>query len=182
MVMWQDLRGGRCSMGDACSNPTDENGVYEMIMKNFNRHYHSNRAPFGLYYHSAWFNTDHHKRGFIRVIDELLKHKDVYFMTKWQLIQWMRNPTPLQDIYSFNAWHCGQNPDRPPPCLQPDICNVGSKSGSRFLKTCQPCPNTYPWIGNTGFAKSWPELWTLNDNWILFLKWYCVKFFFSLAL
>jgi Gpi18-like mannosyltransferase len=50
------------------------------------------------------------------------------------------------------------------------------------LKTCQPCPNTYPWIGNTGFAKSWPELWTLNDNWILFLKWYCVKFFFSLAL
>lgn len=26
-------------MGDACSNPTNEDGVYEMIMKNFKRHY-----------------------------------------------------------------------------------------------------------------------------------------------
>ncbi|RWS03227.1 peritrophic membrane chitin binding protein-like protein, partial [Dinothrombium tinctorium] len=64
MIMWEDLRGGRCSMGDACSNPTDEDGVYEMLMKNFNRRYKSNRAPLGFYYHSAWFNTAHHGRGF----------------------------------------------------------------------------------------------------------------------
>ena len=29
-------------------------GVYYMIMKNFQRHYNSNRAPFGLSYHPAW--------------------------------------------------------------------------------------------------------------------------------
>ncbi|XP_054157517.1 uncharacterized protein LOC128955863 [Oppia nitens] len=156
MVMWHDLRGGRCSMGDACSNPTDENGVFEMIMKNFKRHYQSNRAPFGIYYHSAWFNTDHHKRGFIRVIDELLKYKDVYFMTKYQAIQWMRNPKPVHELHKSSAVQCGPQvlANRPPPCLQPNICNVDSKSGSRFLKTCQPCPKTYPWVGNTGFAKS----------------------------
>lgn len=28
-----------------------------MLLKNFNRHYKSNKAPFGLFYHSAWFNT-----------------------------------------------------------------------------------------------------------------------------
>ena len=39
---------------DACSNPPDAEGVYLMIMKNFQRHYHSNRAPFGLFYHPAW--------------------------------------------------------------------------------------------------------------------------------
>lgn len=43
MVMWQDLNGGRCSMGDACSNPPDADGVQKMIMKNFDRHYTTNR-------------------------------------------------------------------------------------------------------------------------------------------
>lgn len=43
MVMWQDLNGGRCSMGDACANPPDAEGVYKMILKNFDRHYTSNR-------------------------------------------------------------------------------------------------------------------------------------------
>jgi hypothetical protein len=43
MVMWQDLNGGRCSMGDACSNPPDADGVSKMLMKNFDRHFTSNR-------------------------------------------------------------------------------------------------------------------------------------------
>lgn len=43
MVMWQDLNGGRCSMGDACANPPDAEGVYKMILKNFDRHYTTNR-------------------------------------------------------------------------------------------------------------------------------------------
>ena len=61
MIMWEDLRGGRCSMGDACTNPSTEEEVAEMLLKNFNRHYKTNRAPFGLFYHSAWFNTAHHR-------------------------------------------------------------------------------------------------------------------------
>ena len=152
MVMWQDLRGGRCSMGDACSNPSDEDGVYEMLMNNFNRHYNSNRAPFGLYYHSAWFNIQHHRIGFIRFIDEILTRNDVYFLTNWQLIQWMRSPVPLSEIDQFEPWQCKSlAKSRPPPCHHPTVCNVGSKSGSRFFKTCQSCPSAYPWLGNTGF-------------------------------
>lgn len=44
MVMWQDLNGGRCSMGDACSNPPTPDGVYKMLIKNFERHYTTNRS------------------------------------------------------------------------------------------------------------------------------------------
>lgn len=44
-------------MADACSNPSTEEEVLEMLLKNFNRHYKSNKAPFGIFYHSAWFNT-----------------------------------------------------------------------------------------------------------------------------
>lgn len=43
MVMWQDLNGGRCSMGDACANPPEAENVYKMILKNFDRHYTTNR-------------------------------------------------------------------------------------------------------------------------------------------
>ena len=54
LVMWNDLKEGRCSMADACSNPPTAEGVYYMIMKNFQRHYNTNRAPFLLSYHPAW--------------------------------------------------------------------------------------------------------------------------------
>ena len=43
MVMWQDLNGGRCSMGDACTTPPDAEGVYKLLIKNFERHYTTNR-------------------------------------------------------------------------------------------------------------------------------------------
>ncbi|RWS29662.1 hypothetical protein B4U80_02750 [Leptotrombidium deliense] len=152
MVMWEDLRGGRCSMGDACSNPTDEDGVFEMLMKNFNRHYKSNRAPLGLFYHSAWFNTAHHRRGFMKFLDEIQKKKDVFFTTNWQMLQWVRNPTPLSHIDNFEPWNCRAiSEQRPRACIHANVCNVASKSGSRFMKTCQPCPSFFPWVGKTGF-------------------------------
>ena len=53
MVMWQDLNGGRCSMGDACSNPPTSDGVYKMLIKNFERHYTTNRLANLFYYFTA---------------------------------------------------------------------------------------------------------------------------------
>lgn len=129
MTMWVDLRGGRCSMGDACSNPPDEDGVYEMLMKNFNRHYKSNRAPFGLFYHSAWFNTVHHRRGFLRFLGTVNSLPDVFFVTNWQMLQWMRQPTPISEINQFEPWQCPAKNDRPPPCFHPSVCNVKSEHG-----------------------------------------------------
>nr|QFU95789.1 chitin deacetylase protein 5a [Tetranychus cinnabarinus] len=151
MVMWEDLRGGRCSMGDACSNPSDEDGVYNMLLRNFKRHYNSNRAPFGLYYHSAWFNTAHHRKGFMRFMDEILSYGDVYFTTKWQMLQWVRNPTPISTVNSFEPWDCKKMVEnRPGACNHPTVCNVRGQHGHRFMKTCQSCPSFYPWLGKTG--------------------------------
>lgn len=106
MVMWQDLNGGRCSMGDACSNPPDSENVFKMIMKNFERHYTTNRAPFGLYYHAAWFTQPHHKEGFIDFLDTINRMKDVYIVTNWQALQWIRDPTPLSRMNSFQPFQC----------------------------------------------------------------------------
>lgn len=130
MVMWQDLNGGRCSMGDACSNPPDADGVVKMLMKNFDRHYGTNRwvdlaetrcdhwpcrptkhftfhrAPFGLFYHAAWFTQPHHKEGFIRFLDQINAMSDVWLVTNWQALQWIRDPTPISRMNSFQPFQC----------------------------------------------------------------------------
>ena len=85
------MQDGRCSMADACSNPGDAQGVYLMIMQNFQRHFNTNRAPFGLYYHPAWFTTPHHREGFELFLDTITEMEDVWLVTSWQAIQWMRS-------------------------------------------------------------------------------------------
>lgn len=126
MVMWQDLNGGRCSMGDACSNPPDSDGVFKMLMKNFDRHYSTNRwvnkfvngfthfdntfkidrAPFGLFYHAAWFTQVHHKEGFIKFLDHINAMNDVWLVTNWQALQFVRDPTPISRINQFQPFQC----------------------------------------------------------------------------
>ncbi|XP_045524011.1 uncharacterized protein LOC123714033 isoform X5 [Pieris brassicae] len=153
MVMWQDLNGGRCSMGDACANPSEAEGVYKMILKNFDRHYTSNRAPFGLFYHAAWFTQAHHKEGFIMFLDFINKMKDVWIVTNWQALQWVRDPTPISRLNSFQPFQCNYQ-GRPKKCNNPKVCNLWHKSGVRYMRTCQPCPEIYPWTGKTGIRSS----------------------------
>ncbi|XP_055296768.1 mucin-5AC [Sitodiplosis mosellana] len=153
MVMWQDLNGGRCSMGDACSNPPDSDGVVKMIMKNFERHYTTNRAPFGLFYHAAWFTQPHHKEGFIKFLDTINAMNDVWIVTNWQALQWVRDPTPLSRMNSFQPFQCNYQ-DRPKRCNNPKVCNLWHKSGVRYMRTCQPCPEIYPWTGKSGIRSS----------------------------
>ncbi|XP_077273973.1 chitin deacetylase-like 5 isoform X2 [Temnothorax americanus] len=153
MVMWQDLNGGRCSMGDACSNPPTPDGVYKMLIKNFERHYTTNRAPFGLFYHAAWFTQPHHKEGFLSFLDTIVAMDDVWVITNWQALQWIRNPTPLALLHTFEPFGC-HYPDRPKKCNNPRVCNLWHKSGVRYMKTCQACPDIYPWTGKTGIRSS----------------------------
>ncbi|XP_046425141.1 uncharacterized protein LOC124182233 isoform X2 [Neodiprion fabricii] len=153
MVMWQDLNGGRCSMGDACSNPPTADGVYKMLIKNFERHYTTNRAPFGLFYHAAWFTQAHHKEGFISFLDTIVAMDDVWLVTNTQAIEWVRNPTPTTQLANFEPFQCNYQ-GRPKKCNNPKVCNLWHKSGVRYMKTCQPCPDIYPWTGKSGIRSS----------------------------
>ncbi|CAH0695012.1 unnamed protein product [Spodoptera exigua] len=153
MVMWQDLNGGRCSMGDACANPPEAENVYKMILKNFDRHYTTNRAPFGLYYHAAWFTQPHHKEGFIMFLDFINQMQDVWIVTNWQALQWVRDPTPISRLNNFQPFQCNYQ-DRPKKCNNPKVCNLWHKSGVRYMRTCQPCPEVYPWTGKSGIRSS----------------------------
>jgi hypothetical protein len=64
------------------------------------------RAPFGLFYHAAWFTQPHHKEGFIAFLDTIVNMQDVWLVTNWQAIQWVRDPTPLSRINNFPPFQC----------------------------------------------------------------------------
>lgn len=64
------------------------------------------RAPFGLFYHAAWFTQAHHKQGFIMFLDAINAMKDVFLVTNWQALQWVRDPTPLSRINNFQPFQC----------------------------------------------------------------------------
>ena len=65
-----------------------------------------NSAPFGLFYHAAWFTQPHHKEGFIKFLDVINAMQDVWIVTNWQALQWVRDPTPISRMNSFQPFQC----------------------------------------------------------------------------
>ena len=39
-------------------------------------------------------------------LDTIVSMEDVWVVTAWQAIQWMRHPTPLEDIETFKPFQC----------------------------------------------------------------------------
>ena len=60
----------------------------------------------GLFYHAAWFTQPHNMEGFQRFLDTILSLDDVWFVTSWQAIQWMRNLANPVDPLNFEPFQC----------------------------------------------------------------------------
>jgi len=145
-----------CAMVDSCPPYFSENELYEMFVKNFKRHYETNRAPLGLYFHTLWFKDKKNQKAFKRFLADMVKRKDVYLVSNWEAIQWMQNPTPLDRIETFEPWNtCLDGKPLPVPienqaCNIPRVCKLFSRElrKERYLYTCKECPQAYPWIKN----------------------------------
>ena len=108
---WMGLDHQACSMMDACaSQGTTKVETLDYMWNNFHRHYIGNRAPFGIFLHSVWFDGGAHRLpAMMDFIDGLLKIPDVYFVTVNQALDWMQSPTNSSVIEDFAPWqqHCG---------------------------------------------------------------------------
>jgi hypothetical protein len=49
-----------------------------------------------------------------------VKRQDVWIVSNYEAIQWMRNPTPITKMESFNAW---KTCEAPIP-LEKQACNI----------------------------------------------------------
>ena len=146
-----DIEGHTCAMVDSCPTHLSDDEVFDMFMNNFDRHYKSNKAPFGIYFHTIWFKEKQNFRVFLRFIDELMKKPDVYFVTNYQAIEWMRDPTPLSGLSNFEPWKCKKEIDpNLIACNHPHNCKLATRQlrGERYLQTCFECPDVYPWVKN----------------------------------
>lgn len=126
IVQYTDLYGDECAMLDDCDMPTDsEYDAYRLLQENFERHYYTNRAPFGIYMHSVWLETEAHLRGLQTFIRDMVARGDVYFVTASQVIDWMKTPTKLAYINNFKPWSCNDKPRR-------WVCSEGASTTCHF--------------------------------------------------
>ncbi|GAV02041.1 hypothetical protein RvY_12654 [Ramazzottius varieornatus] len=96
-----------CSMYDACTLPSDVDELAGAFYDNFLKHYNTNRSPFLLSAHSAWYQSSPDRELALQAfMDKVLKLGDVWFVTIHQMLQWMQKPTKLADLGHFDPWKC----------------------------------------------------------------------------
>jgi len=141
-----------CAYVDSCPPYFSQSEIFDIFMTNFNRHYNSNRAPLGLFFHASWFSNKKNRRAFRKFLDEMVSRPDTYIVSTWEMIQWMKNPTPMSQMNTFKDW---KDCEAPIPieeqaCNIPKVCKLASRElrKQRYLYTCKECPETYPWIKN----------------------------------
>lgn len=139
-----------CAMVDSCSNIISGEQFYNFLNHNLDRHYKTNRAPFGLYFHAGWLKLNpEYLDAFIQWIDEVLDKNDVFFVTMTQVLQWMQQPTELSGIRDFAPWKEKCDVKGQAYCSLPNACPLTTRElpGETIrLHTCVECPQNYPWL------------------------------------
>lgn len=128
--------------------PSNVNDLLEFMIGNFNRSYHTNKAPFGFYVHAAWFYTSPiHFETYVKFIDYLQRLDDVYFVSVSDAIKWIQKPVPLNQMKTPSWSNCRKSDA---PNCQAKVCRLVTKSmQERYMTICAgKCPKSYPWLGN----------------------------------
>lgn len=100
-----------CSYADACHNrPLTSQDTYNFFMKNLDHAMKTNRAPVGINLRKEWFSHPFYYsnlRGLEMFLDAILRSRnDVYVTSIEKMLDWMKNPTGLDQIGSFEPWKC----------------------------------------------------------------------------
>lgn len=138
MTVQQDDEGTHCPMLDGCRYQEDAESIQRMLTRNFLEHYTSNKAPFPMFYHAAWFKSKpHREEAVVKFLDSIQALPDVYLVTSQQLLDWVKSPSPLP------------HPAIPCPTRHTQQCGASKQYcqyGGRGLYTCAQCPAQYPWV------------------------------------
>lgn len=139
-----------CSMVDSCANIITGDQFYHFLNHNLDRHYKTNRAPLGIFFHASWLKLNpEFLDAFMQWIDEVLDRNDVYFVTMTQVLQWMQQPTPMNNIRDFAPWKEKCEVKGQPHCNLQNACALSTRElpGETIrLHTCSECPQNYPWL------------------------------------
>lgn len=163
--------GQPCSMLDGCIFIEEQTAeaARDMLLRNFNKSYNGNRAPFGLYMHAAWFFGDvtWHYEGYKMFLEEVGKLDDVWIVPISEGIDYYANfaNTTNAELLAMGD----QSPfalapkkieresfvcDELEPCSY-QVENEDIHKEERYMTICgrvggrrQACPKEYPWLTN----------------------------------
>lgn len=118
-----------CSMADQCQpEPKTEQATFDLLNKNFQRHYTGHRAPFGVFIRHGWVNGTagdddesirQRRLGYEKFLDSLDGLNDVYIVSIERGLKWVQNPTPLKDVAKFEAFQVPAPVNR---CVRTQTC------------------------------------------------------------
>ncbi|KAK8406786.1 hypothetical protein O3P69_007382 [Scylla paramamosain] len=150
-----------CHYVDQCANLVSPKQFRSFLDNNLDRHFRTNRAPFGLHFTSGYFETrKNFLKEFVAWVADVAQRGDFYFVTMQQVINWMEAPTEIAAINNFQEWKGKCEVKGLPYCSLPNPCpkkvsRLFPDEEEMFLYTCMECPSTYPWLhdpyGSGGF-------------------------------
>ncbi|XP_059056313.1 chitin deacetylase 8-like [Achroia grisella] len=150
MLTWIDAGGHACAMIDNCLEPppvTDEEAWFQMILRNFERHYLGTRAPFGVYTHEWYIRANPAvKRAIERFMDLVNNLEDAFMVNSRDVIEWVKNPL---NITEYKRQPC--KIVVPTTCVRHQCGPLQSyhRPGYNYwMEACVPCPRVYPWLYN----------------------------------
>lgn len=113
LIRQYTVNGVPCSMTDDCNpasranTPASIADVVAFLKKNFQRHFSRNRAPFMISLHSTWFdNVPASLQGLQQFMRELSATQDVWQVSVTQMLDWVRNPKPVDRLHELPSWKC----------------------------------------------------------------------------
>lgn len=141
----------------------DDGKLMDVLKANFNFRYDGNRQPMALALHAVHCNEPEEKVKLFRdFIKWCLTHKDVYFVTYSQLIEYMKNPVKASDLDGHPAVDCSKF-ETYKTDLDHEICDgidnnkdgnideglvENCSVGNSYFSTCFGCPSSEPSIQN----------------------------------
>lgn len=96
-----------------------EASVYDVMKSAFDGAYKGNRAPVGIMQHNYWQSAKRLKEA-QKFLDYALTQPDTWAVTMRQLVDWMRDPVPKDQVWDWLAKKCKDrvpvaNPNAPKP-------------------------------------------------------------------
>ena len=97
------------------SKKLTQKDIEDQLIKNFNRHYKTNKAPFIINIETNWFKSHGEilTNALVKFVDiltnfnsESATNKDIYFVTLSKIIEWIQNPIPIEYLNNRWYWDC----------------------------------------------------------------------------
>ncbi|GJQ83035.1 hypothetical protein Trydic_g15849 [Trypoxylus dichotomus] len=134
--------GVECNNLQACRVAGTAEEIAAWLTAQFNLLYQGERAPMNLVASAAWFvTTEGAFEGLTLFLDSLAALNDVYIVSNSQVIDWISNPVPVDEVDTSVE-------PRTANCGSPLSCALAKGEETRYMTSCVACPAVFPWLGN----------------------------------